>query len=99
MLGIINRKGSISAITKLTVTAGLNWITQMSQNKVMIIIKAIPAENAGIIWYEIDLTSGESGSGFYGFQCIVSSCHLLVKKPMSDFSMNLGCKSRIAYTV
>ena len=68
MFGIINRKGRISAITKLTVTAGLNWITQMSQNKVMIIIKAIPAENAGIIWYEIDFMSGESGSGFYGFQ-------------------------------
>ena len=39
----------------------------MSQNKVIIIIRAIPAENAGIIWYEIDFMSGESGSGFYGF--------------------------------
>ena len=70
ILGIINRKGKISAITKLTVTAGLNWITQISQNSVIMIIKAIPAENAGINWYDIDLASGDPGSGFYGFQCV-----------------------------
>ena len=37
----------------IIVLPGLNWITQISQNIVMIITSARPAENAGKSWYEI----------------------------------------------